>query len=79
MHFGVIAIPLPCHLLEGMYREIPFFSGWHGHVIDEAVVVFVLGTQGHLPEKSLEQGKENVWVGIAEIERQTTTFGNLGG
>ena len=79
MHFGVKSIPLPSHLFEEMNRKIPFLSGWRGHVIDEAVVVFVLGTQGHLPEKSLEQGKENVWVGIAEIERQTTTFGNLGG
>lgn len=79
MHFGVITIPLPRHLLEGMYREIPFFFRGGGHVIDEAVVVLMFGTQGHLPEKSFEQGKENVRVSIAEIERQTTTFGNLGG
>ena len=79
MHFGMIAIPLTSHLGEGMHREIPFFSGGCGHVIDEAVVVLMFGTQRHLPDKSFEQGKENVRVGIAEIERQSTTFGNLGG
>lgn len=79
MHFGMIAIPLTSHLGEGMHREIPFFSGWSRHVIDEAVVVLMFGTQRHLPEKSFEQGKENIRVGITEIERQSTTFGNLCG
>ena len=79
MHFRVIAIPLTSHLGEGMHREIPFFSGGCGHVMDEAVVVCMFGTQRHLPDKSLEQDKENIRVDIAEIERQITTFGNLGG
>lgn len=79
MHFGMIAIPLTSHLGEGMHREIPFFSRGCGHVMDEAVVVFMFGTQRHLPDKSFEQDKENIRVDIAEIERQITTFGNLGG
>ena len=79
MHFRVITVPLPNHPDEGLNGKIPFFATTCLLVMNVAVVVLMLGTQGHLPDQSFEQDVQSHWIDIAEIERQTTAFGNLGG
>jgi hypothetical protein len=79
MDFGMVTVALPTHRGKSMNREIPCFARLSGLVINEAVVVLMLGAQGHLPDESLEQCKENIRVRIAEIEWQATQFSNHGG